>query len=326
MTKSNKTKPKYHKNNKYSAENILQAVSPVIVNNGSALDLSCAYMNNNKDKNKTLDDLQKGVDAFNSILVQLDNFTLPMDISSIKKSIQAKKAELEESMNDIRLSKELSYPSNLPQTNITNRISKGTCESYKGELISTLSKDIWNKLSTDSQRALITAKFSFDSKKKDKDYLDFSDVCIELSKVVDIEATERVFIRYKEYLSKTYDTTSKWPTGLFNDRGELLTDEEFTLGNVVYAIGKSPLRILNKDNYKIFCEYGSSVLYGPAITNSNMNTSIGYICECAEEIRINYRNSAAHRGLSSYNTAKNCMDYLLDVNHMIKYMLKNTAF
>ena len=66
---------------------------------------------------------------------------------------------------------------------------------YKEYLVGELTQEVWDKLEEKSKAFLITAKSNYDSmiKMPDKDNMDYSGVCLLVTKALEVETTKRFF-------------------------------------------------------------------------------------------------------------------------------------
>ena len=203
-----------------------------------------------------------------------------------------------------------------------NILTCGDYQFYQTTLIDELTQDVWNKLDEDSQSFLITAKRTYDmmSKMNDKEPLDYSGVCLLVTKAVEVEITKRFFDQYKEFLKKKCGTNIYWPESLKGkDKNKIMTRDEFTLGSVIYVAGYNKcFRIKNKSDCDLFLQYATNCLF---LQNCNVEEEIKKDLNFIENVRKDYRNPSAHKNRMEFTTAKECLDYVLDVKHMLKEML-----
>lgn len=201
-------------------------------------------------------------------------------------------------------------------------LTYGDHQYYQTTLIDELTQDVWNKLDEDSQSFLITAKRTYDmmSKMNDKEPLDYSGVCLLVTKAVEVEITKRFFDQYKEFLKKRCGTNIYWPKSLKGkDKNKIMTRNEFTLGSVIYVVGYDKyFNIENKSDYNLFLQYATNCLF---LQNCNVKEEIKLDLNFIENVRKDYRNPSAHKNRMEFTTAKECLDYVLDVKHMLKEML-----
>lgn len=201
-------------------------------------------------------------------------------------------------------------------------LTYGDHQYYQTTLIDELTQGVWNKLDEDSQSFLITAKRTYDmmSKMNDKEPLDYSGVCLLVTKAVEVEITKRFFDQYKEFLKKKCGTNIYWPKSLKGkDKNKIMTRNEFTLGSVIYVVGYDKyFNIENKSDYNLFLQYATNCLF---LQNCNVKEEIKKDLNFIENVRKDYRNPSAHKSRMEFTTAKECLDYVLDVKHMLKEML-----
>ena len=101
-------------------------------------------------------------------------------------------------------------------------ISTQTKEYYESILKAYLKEDVWSKkLCEISRNNLITARMNYDAmmQMKDKEILDFSGVCLLLTKTLDIELSRRFYTNYVSWLMEKYplsENIHKWPKVLLN--------------------------------------------------------------------------------------------------------------
>ena len=114
-------------------------------------------------------------------------------------------------------------------------------------------------------------------KMPNKDKIDYSGVCLLVTKALEIETTKRFFTEYKNYLSKEVGTIQSWPKVLKKkERGHYvdkeLPESEFTLGSVVPVVGYKRLY----DN-NVISSYTSAVIkHYPA--SIGINIVKGILC------------------------------------------------
>ena len=194
---------------------------------------------------------------------------------------------------------------------------------YTSVIKSCLTSDVWNKMTQESKNCLLTGKIAFQSMINIQDEsLDYSGVCILASKSLDIEMSKRFFHNYVMYLRQTSDQDS-WPKTLFRD-GNLLSDEEFTLGSIKYVVGIDKYGVV-KNRYvnRLFLKYAIDELYVPSLSRIEIKHHLQKCIEVVETVRENYRNPAAHRVSLDRTTAKECFDYLVDTYKKLKEILRD---
>ena len=208
---------------------------------------------------------------------------------------------------------------------------------YKEYLVGELTQEVWDKLEEKSKAFLITAKSNYDSmiKMPDKDNMDYSGVCLLVTKALEVETTKRFFDKYKEFLNSKYTGVFQWPNVLRKRvRGqvtdEIIPDGDFTLGSVVSTVGYKRdydnngniigySRGHNRTRQE-FLDYATHSLFKSA-DRRNAESEIEKDYHFIEKVRLDYRNPSAHRDKVTITSAKNCIEYVIDVQHMLKEML-----
>ncbi|MBE6665052.1 MAG: hypothetical protein E7603_02365 [Ruminococcaceae bacterium] len=204
-----------------------------------------------------------------------------------------------------------------------NRLAVSTCENILKESID---ESTWNKLDESTKSYLITARYTFESMLKTDTSLsmDYSGVCLLITKTVELEASKRFFIGYQQYLQKRFrDDYGKWPkVMLYTDRHRGITKptEIFTLGSFV--------NIAKIDRYNIspiFLDYAKNILF-TGMPTEKVKQEIERNCNFIERLRVDFRNPAAHTGSFNRIKATQCFEYVIEIQKMLQKMLQNMKF
>lgn len=186
--------------------------------------------------------------------------------------------------------------------------------------------NIWNLLDETSKSFLISAKVMFASMlKADKqDVLDYSGVCLLVTKALELEVFKVFFKEYIQYLKE--EKIKKYPKALLNET-EIKADYLFSLGMVVHILGVKcgyrgsyTLKEGNSD-YEIFFKYAKERLY--EWSDTKIRNEILQNANFIERTRKDYRNPAAHTGHLTKVVCKECLDYIVDTEKQMKRMLEN---
>ena len=203
-------------------------------------------------------------------------------------------------------------------------------EQAENELEEILTTDVWNKLSDESKTYLVTAKVNFETmiEMENRDELDFSGVCLLLTKTMDEEISKRFYTRYAEYLQEQYplpENVDKWPKDMLNKyKPEVIDKKYFTLGTVRFVIGKNKDgKVMNWKSYNRIRRYARDYLYKEGISKEEREEKLLEIVKCIEIIRIDYRNPSAHRNALDTVKAEACMDYMLGTYKKLKLILED---
>ncbi len=217
--------------------------------------------------------------------------------------------------------------SELLVTITNNMMTVANRDRYETVMIDQLGERVWKELlSARSRTYLISAMMTFDSMNKlaERDAVDYSGVCLQVTKVLDEEMAARFYTLYKRYLYKNY-LLDDWPQAMKTKYGdEPLSSNDFTIGSIAHVIGISARgRIYNATAYEQVQEFARKCLYKDGMSGQEIRDHLIECVECAEKTRKDYRNPAAHREAMSYISAKECIDYLIEQTKMIKQILQD---
>lgn len=217
--------------------------------------------------------------------------------------------------------------SELLVTITNNMMTLANRDSYEKVMIDQLGEKVWKEmLSARSRTYLISAMMTFDSMNKlsERDAVDYSGVCLQVTKVLDEEMAARFYTLYKRYLYKTY-LLDDWPRAMKTKYGdEPISSNDFTIGTIAHVVGVgSRGRVYNSKAFEQVQEFAKKCLYKEGMSDQEIRDHLITCVECAEKTRKDYRNPAAHRESMSYISAKECIDYLIEQTKMIKQVLQD---
>lgn len=276
--------------------------------------------------------------AFSSIGISPDVIEQSFNqIQRIRESLIEELESTDEDVKEIALKKLQDKVAEIVGELTRNVLSVADNTYYKEYLVGELTQEVWDKLDEKSKAFLITAKSNYDCmvKMPDKDSMDYSGVCLLVTKALEVETTKRFFDKYKEFLNRKYTGVSQWPYvlrqrvhGQVTD--EIIPDGEFTLGSVVPTVGYkrdydvngniTGYSIGNKRTRMEFLDYATRNLFKLSDSCSVVR-EIEKDYQFVERVRVDYRNPSAHRGELTITSAKHCLEYVIDVQHMLKEML-----
>lgn len=258
-------------------------------------------------------------------------------IQKIRESLVEELKSTDEDVKEIALKKLQDKVAEIVGELTRNVIAVSDNVYYKEYLVGELTQEVWDKLDEKSKTFLIIAKSNYDSmiKMPDKNSMDYSGVCLLVTKALEVETTKRFFDKYKDFLNRKYIGVSQWPHvlrqrvhGQVTD--EIIPDGEFTLGSVVPTVGYK--RDYDNDGNIIgysrghngtrldFLDYATRSLFKSS-DRRNAEREIEKDYHFIEKVRLDYRNPSAHRDKLTITSAKNCIEYVIDVQHMLKEML-----
>ena len=188
-----------------------------------------------------------------------------------------------------------------------------------------LGENAWNKMAEKSQNFLITSKVMYNDFLMINDMVDYSGICILVSKALEEEIFRRFFTDFIEYLSEKYGNDySKYHTALTYNRINTLYENQFTMGNIAYVFcykeSKYDTDAEKKNNEKVLMDYCEERIF----LNKNKNEIKKLLNEYAnniEKIREDFRNPSAHRNKIQRINAEECFNLVLDIEKLLKRML-----
>lgn len=217
-------------------------------------------------------------------------------------------------------------------SDIDSKYSSNLYESEKEKLKHSLGAEAWNKLSDESQNFLISAKVSYHYLLNIKSAIDYSGVCLLVTKAVEVEMKKRFYTDYVAYLKMKYpgkSNYSKFPSALLNKFGQPIKPKEFTLGKVAFALCAKFSKDMNEadknHNRQRLVEYAKTKL----LKGQSDGDIIGLLESFGEEIANltdEFRNKAAHTNALKRVNAQLCFDLVLDVEKLLKRMLDSFSY
>ncbi len=257
----------------------------------------------------TLEDLSRRIEGYQSLIErQID---LAVTESEIDRIINAYADEC-----TTRIVREVNSAS-----------SSKTYEAEKEKLIHSLGDSAWNKLDPSSQNFLITAKVTFNHLITINNSIDYSGVCLLVTKAIEVEMSNRFCRDYLTYLKATYPGKAnycEYPTMLLNKYEKPIRPKDFTLGSVAYVLCYNISEDLSEDqinkNHDRLIEFVSKKLMA-GIDIKIIEQRLEMIAQGVEDVRRDYRNPSAHTNKLQSINAKQCFDLVLDVEKLLKAIL-----
>ena len=198
--------------------------------------------------------------------------------------------------------------------------------SEKTNLINSLGKSAWSKLSGESQTYLISSKLMFNNLNEISEIVDYSGVCILVTKTLEVELYKRFYDNFLDYLDKKrYKKYDNYPTGLLYKNREPLNEDKFNLGTLAYIFCLKRDYYIDyyqeKNNEEKLIEYCEADLFNEHET-ATIEKLIKKFGKTIEKIRKDYRNPSAHRNNITKDKAEMCLDLVLyNENPLLKEML-----
>ena len=201
-------------------------------------------------------------------------------------------------------------------------------------LILSLGDNCWAKLDEKSREYLISAKVFFSKLLEIEGINDYSGVCLSITKALEVELYKRFYANYMKYLDEKYNNDyTKYPTALLYKRKKSsksevewkpLRPESFTMGTIAFVLCikndyyDSQQRIEN--NKARLLEYSKECLLS-RYSESDIEQLLTNYANAIEKIRVEYRNRCSHRESIKQLQAKECMNYVIDVEKLLKQMI-----
>ena len=211
--------------------------------------------------------------------------------------------------------------------NISSLNFNKTQEYYLEEkkLIFSMGEGAWNKLCDKSKKFLITSKVMYNHLFLMEDIVDYSSVCVHVTKALEVEMHKRFYSNFLKFLNDKYGSDyKKYPTGLLYKYKKPLLSEKFSMGNIIFVLCPNHNRHDSdeqKTNNKItLMKYCKERIFSK-YTENEIEQLLSTYASAIEEIRTKYRNPSAHTNEIKMVEASECFDLVLDVEKLLKKML-----
>ena len=212
---------------------------------------------------------------------------------------------------------------------IVNNIRANTDETIvaieREKLILSLGESCWNKLDEKSRKYLISAKVVFSKLLKMDGIIDYSCVCLSITKALEVELYNRFYMNFLSYLNERFGKDySKYPFTLLNEKKVPLSSEKFTMGTVAYVLCYYNLKQKDKqqrlNDETLLIDYVKDRLLS-RYPRDEIKRILTVYAKAIETIRTKYRNRSCHRDSLKQFEAKECMNYVIDVEKLLKQMI-----
>lgn len=191
----------------------------------------------------------------------------------------------------------------------------------------------WDKLSDGSKAFLVTSKVIYNNLLHMPSVVDYSGVCLLVTKALEEEMSKRFCSSYICYLdevsgnkdkSKRQRDYTNYPPVLLNQYGKVIRDKDFTLGRVPFVLctcfGEDATDEEKELNQESLIAYARSELFVDK-TDEEIQSILAYYGERIQEITKDYRNKAAHTNQLKRVDAEDCFNIVLDIEKFLKIML-----
>ena len=262
----------------------------------------------------TLNDIQKSITKLSDKIVDYQ--------SLIEKQIQF-------AQSDSEIDRLMQAYTNECTSKIINSLKVSQEEqSYELEtqkLVTSLGESAWNKLDETSKTFLVSAKVMFNNLVLLDNNLDYSGVCLLITKALEVEMNKRFCKQYLAYLHEVYKNNyDEYPTSLLGNKGKPLPLDKFTMGSFAFILCRSQKYEDNEfqlqNNKKKLIEYVSKHIFYD-LPKQEIEDKIMFFANKIEDIRLQFRNPAAHTNQIKRCHAEDCLSIVLDVEKLLKKML-----
>ena len=267
----------------------------------------------------------------NRIESKIDNLNLKID--NISNQIKIIQSVTERQINNAQSSEEIeriigTYIDECVENIMSYSQNFTENKNYQIErkkLIYSIGEEGWNKLSEKSKTFLITSKVMYNHLITMDDIIDYSGICVLVTKAVEVEIHKRFFTNFLDYLYKKYGSNyKKYHTALLYQNRKPLLSEKFTMGNIAFVMcytenwndsdeqkTNNKLQLIEYCKTSVFSKYNEEEINKLLIKYA---TSI-------ENIRKTYRNPSAHTNEIKRIDAEECFNLVLDIEKLLKQML-----
>ncbi len=211
---------------------------------------------------------------------------------------------------------------------IDGKYSQEEYNIEKDKLIDTFKISAWEKLDESSKSFLISSKVIYKKLEAIGDIVDYSGVCLLVTKALEVEMKKRFRTYFITFLKNRYGNNFRqYPTGLLDrkqlDKGHYIlgTEYGFTFGTVAYVLCFYDHTENDKQKLLEFCKH----VCLPDLNEDDAFSLLQKYAAEIERIRKDYRNPTAHTAQLNMIKAKECMDLVIDVEKLLKKMLDSFA-
>lgn len=198
--------------------------------------------------------------------------------------------------------------------------------------------DTWGKVSEQSKKYLISAKLMFKKQSVLRNLVDYSGVCLLITKALELEMSRRFYSDCVNYLENRFGNTTsdlnQWPdafTKKIRDNVNntwieaIVPEHSFTLGTVAFALCYKFARGVSASkrtaDLNLIIDYANSELFETPKNFDDAKFVLHDIAKEVEYIRENYRNPSAHKNALIMESAEECINYVIDVQHVMVKIL-----
>ncbi|WP_022778317.1 restriction endonuclease subunit S [Butyrivibrio sp. AE3009] len=197
----------------------------------------------------------------------------------------------------------------------------------RNNLIESLGESAWNKLDESSKTFLISSKVTFNDLEGLENVVDYSGVCLLVTKALENEMSKRFCKGFIDFLKQQYPgkvNYPQYPSALLDRHGKPIKPKHFTLGSVAYVLCRLEDDKLSEEikenNRRKLLEYSREKIFSEK-TDDEIVELLNDYADSIEEVKNDYRNPSAHTNELRKVDAEQCFDLVLDVEKLLKRML-----
>ena len=203
------------------------------------------------------------------------------------------------------------------------------------KLILTFGESTWNKMEESSRSFLVSSKIAFNNLINIENNVDYSGVCLLVTKALEVELSKRFGNNFINYLKQKYPgraNYSQFPTALLNTfydtegiaHKKPIRPKEFTLGRVAYVLCLCHAKGIEDkqkvNNEKKLIEYAQEVLCNDK-NDEEILEILKDFAQSVEDVKERYRNPSAHTNQVKKVDAEECFNLVVDVEKLLKRIL-----
>lgn len=294
-----------------------------------------------EDMDETVHDIKETTDDINETVqdidYKMDQFLLKFDeyhkeyTKDKEKLFEKVDQNISEEELDKIMKKFTDKCSKEIQSCVDKSIAKKDYNMEEARLMKVLTDENWKKLSRKSQTWLTTSVITYKGIKKLENIVDYSGVCLLVTKAFEVELYKRFFKGFSDYLFDEYKKDySKYHTSLIGNyfhgtKYRLKKPRECDLGTITYIFcyhkdKKIKDEKIHQNNLDKLVEY-SKPKYFNDLSEDEVKKIFETYGEYVDTIRKEYRNRAAHDKELDIDDARSCYNYVFKVDKVLRIML-----
>ena len=197
--------------------------------------------------------------------------------------------------------------------------------------------ETWSKVSEQSKKYLISARLMFKKQSVLGDLVDYSGVCLLVTKALELEMARRFYTDYIVYLRNRFGDNQSdlddWPVALVkrikdntnNSVNTVAQEHSFTLGAVAYALcykyPKKTSKSKKATDLSTIIDFANNELFETPKNFDDAKSILHKIAKEVDFIRENYRNPSAHKNALDMESAEECINYVIAVQRVMVKIL-----